>query len=277
MEIKEEPYFRELSEKEKQGVAGIREKLKEVESEYPEAKQDVANLLRFLRARDFNVDESSKMLISCLKWRKEFHPELITEKDVPNEFKTGKAFWLPVSDKKGRPVLVVFGGLHEPWNRNLEETKKYIIQTLESGFQKMPPGGDGQYLLIYDRLGFERKHFDLEVIRECGNVLSNYYPERLAEFIVLRANWLFHILWNVARHFMDARTVNKIKLIGSDIKDPLLEYFDEGSLWYFYGGKYKWDFQINNYQKLLGAPPDVEPSKEEEEKLEEELQKLAIQ
>jgi len=262
MASNEIPYYRPLTDQEAQGVAGLRQKL--ASSEFPEAQKDTARLIKFLRARDYDLEKAYEQLINCLKWRREFKPEQIKEEDIKNQLSSGKVFWLPIKDKQGRPVMVFFGGLHDP-NCNLEELKKYVVYIIESEYSKATPGSDWQYLLIYDRVGFTRSNFDKDGLRDVTVMLSNYYPEILGEVLIANTNWLFWIIFEIVKIFFDAKTKQKMKILGNDIKSDLLKYFDEDSLWSFYGGKFKWQFQITNYLKLAGVPEE-KPSEEEAQK-----------
>jgi len=235
--------------------------------EYEEFTYDVANLLRFLRARDFDLVQAWEMLENWIKWRKEFKPELLTSNDCPNEYATGKFFWLPMKDKLGRQAVVLFGGLHEPWNRDVDEITRYISYTLEKGLKNVAPGTDKKYLFIYERLAFERKRFDLEVIKKGSNILQNYYPETVGGMLMLRVDWLSQILWAIAKPFLDVRTVEKVKMChtSTPVKDFLLDYFDEDQLWDFWGGKYKWEPENKNYMRLLESTAVEETPKEEDD------------
>jgi hypothetical protein len=65
----------------------MRDRLKGTEWEY--ATDDVGQLLRFLRARDYDIDKSHSMLIEALEFFKNYQPEKITAEDCGDEIKTG--------------------------------------------------------------------------------------------------------------------------------------------------------------------------------------------
>jgi len=273
---KEIKYFKELTPQEQQGVQNIRSQLESFikanstnSSIVSVAKKlflDVPLLLRFLRARDFHIDDATTLLTNHIKWIVEKQPDSITESMIANELKTGKLFWLPNKDKFGRNVLVFFAALHNPSERDINETMNYIIYVLNKGFANMPANSDKQYLFLYDRLGFSRSHFDMDMLKTVGAVLPNQFPETVGNVIILRANWLFWILWKIVKPFMEPKTSHKLAICNSnEVKQKLLEYFDEDSLWEFYGGKFKWEPENNNYLRLVKEeeelskqPPEAE-------------------
>jgi hypothetical protein len=84
---------------------------------------DDVTMLKFLRARRFDLSASTKMAWDALKWRRSFQgigvPN-ITEDMITTEISTGKAF-IYKTDKRGRPVGYVRVRLHDASKRNLEE------------------------------------------------------------------------------------------------------------------------------------------------------------
>jgi hypothetical protein len=57
-------------EKERHAIAFIATKLKE-EKFWDEKRHDDFTILRFLRARQFNLEKATKMILDCEKWRQD--------------------------------------------------------------------------------------------------------------------------------------------------------------------------------------------------------------
>jgi len=271
------PYYRELTPQEKKGVEDIQAKLKG--TEWSDAQYDIANLLRFLRARDFHLEHSYQMLINCLKWRKEVKPEAITLDQIKNLHASGQMFCIPSKSKNGTPTLVLIGALHDPHAREIEEWKRYILYNIEKVLATFPPGVDKKYILVFERLGFTRSNFDREGLLALSTLLQEYYPETVDSIIMLRVNWLFWILFSVGKSFLDARTAKKIHTIGHDIMPELLKFYDEDQLWEMWGGKFKYQPEVTKYLKVFNVPiqeekePDEQKKKEMEQQLQEEMKK----
>jgi hypothetical protein len=66
-----------------------------------------ACIARYLRARNWNVKKTTKMLKESLKWRLEYKPEEIRWEDIAQEAETGKIYRSTSIDKHGRTVLVM--------------------------------------------------------------------------------------------------------------------------------------------------------------------------
>jgi len=63
-------------------------------------------LVRYLRARDYDITKSEPLLRDSLKWRFEvYKPHLISPDEVAEEGSTGKNYVSSCKDKLGRPIL----------------------------------------------------------------------------------------------------------------------------------------------------------------------------
>lgn len=112
-----------------------------------EPGDDVGELLRFLKARDWNVAKAwdqyqAHLVCSMMRldlpaqiWRAEFKPENITAADIPNEKDKGKFALLPPA-KDGSATLAFFAAKHIPGEIPPEETMKYVVYMLEKAIAR---------------------------------------------------------------------------------------------------------------------------------------------
>ncbi|KAE8782113.1 phosphatidylinositol transfer protein PDR17 [Hordeum vulgare] len=66
-----------------------------------------ACLARYLKARNWNVDKSRKMLEKCLKWRAVSRPEDIRWPNISVEAETRKMYTATFADREGRAVVIM--------------------------------------------------------------------------------------------------------------------------------------------------------------------------
>ncbi|KAI3701868.1 hypothetical protein L6452_27287 [Arctium lappa] len=69
----------------------------------PTQKSDVV-LLKFLRAREFRVQDSLTMLLKCLSWRKDFGADSIFEEDLGFKELQGVVAYMNGFDRESHPV-----------------------------------------------------------------------------------------------------------------------------------------------------------------------------
>lgn len=159
------------------------------------SKGDIATdviLLKFLRAREFKVNEAYEMLRNTLQWRKENNIDSILNEKFDAEFDS-IAFMNGV-DREGHPICYNNFGLlgdHEMYNKILgseakrERFLRWRIQLMEKEIQKLDfkPGGVSTLLQINnlkDSPGPSKKDFRLATRLVVG-ILQDNYPEFVAK------------------------------------------------------------------------------------------------
>lgn len=75
------------------------------------------------------------------------------------------------------------------------------------------------------------------MLKLAATVGSNNYPEIMGNLFVVNAPYLFSGVWSVVKTFLDERTRQKIKIMGSGWEKVLLEHVDAAQLPTFLGGK----------------------------------------
>ncbi|KAJ3148799.1 hypothetical protein HDU86_007354 [Geranomyces michiganensis] len=186
-------------------------------------------LLRFLRARKFNIDKAVTMTLNALQWRKEFGvAELLAngEKDLdPEELQSGKSYFQGV-DKLGRPCCYLHVAMHDKNAVNREKTKKLTVLTLETGRMLLQPPQE-MATIVFDMSKFSMANMDMETTRFLLDCMQNYYPESLGHAMVVNAPWVFNGCWTIIKPWIDPVVVAKIHFIKSA---ELEEHIDLGQL-----------------------------------------------
>ena len=66
---------------------------------------------------------------------------------------------------------------------------------------------------------------------------QNNYPERLKKLYILNAPWFFTGIWAIVSPFLDAKTRDKINILGGDFLDTLLQEIDPSQIPVELGGQ----------------------------------------
>ncbi|KAH6778202.1 Glycosyl hydrolase family protein [Perilla frutescens var. frutescens] len=210
-----------------------------------------AAIARYLRARNWNVKKTVKMLKATLKWRLEYKPEDICWDDIAAEAETGKIYVANYKDKNGRPVLIM-----RPRCQNSKSIKgqiQYLVYCMENAILDLPPDQE-QMIWMIDFHGFNLSHISIKVTRETAHVLQEHFPERLGIAILYNPPKIFEPFWMVAKPFLEAKTANKVKFVYAD--DPntnkvMNELFDMEVVESAFGGKDNSDFNITKYAERM--------------------------
>ncbi|KAH7522499.1 hypothetical protein FEM48_Zijuj07G0145100 [Ziziphus jujuba var. spinosa] len=199
-----------------------------VETQDPSSKEvDDLTIRRFLRARELDIGKGSALFLKYLKWRRTFVPNgSISTMEVPNEIAQNKMFHQGL-DKKGRPIMVVFGARHfQNKLGGLEEFKRMIAV------------GQEKFVAIGDLQGWGYANSDIRGYLAALSILQDYYPERLGKLFLVHVPYIFMAAWKIIYPFIDNKTKKKIVFVeNKNIKSTLLEDIDESQLPQIYGGR----------------------------------------
>jgi len=201
-------------------------------------RHDDATLLRFLRARKFDLEKSKLMIINQEKWRKDFGvDELGKGFEFPEKEQVDKYYpqYYHKTDKDGRPIYIERLG-------KLDITALYKITTEDRLLKRFVHEYE---VFITERLPATSKIVGHRVETSCtildlkdvslrnfysvknyvsqtASIGQNYYPECMGKFYIINAPYLFSGVWTLIKPWLDEVTVAKINILGSDYKKTLL-------------------------------------------------------
>eukprot|EP01103_Thecamoeba_quadrilineata_P002223 TRINITY_DN12217_c0_g1_i1.p1 TRINITY_DN12217_c0_g1~~TRINITY_DN12217_c0_g1_i1.p1 ORF type:complete len:259 (-),score=43.14 TRINITY_DN12217_c0_g1_i1:112-861(-) len=193
-----------------------------------------ATVLRFLRARDFDVDVSFKMLADCLEWRVNFQGigvRNIKPESIQKELDSGKIF-PHGKDKEGRPVFYVLVRLHDN-HEEIEETQRFLAYTMERGMELLQPPNE-KCTCVFDLSDLHMRNLDTKATKFFTEMLEKCYPESLGWALIMSSPLIFQGFWKVVHAWLPAQTAEKVKFVK---EESIKEYIDESELLVAYGGK----------------------------------------
>lgn len=223
-----------LTESQSQALISLSARAQEVTSD--PKYLDTQNFIRVLTARDFNLDASFEMWLKWYEWRVEYRADEITESEMMPHILTGKAFYRG-TDKQGRPCLILRFRYHQPSQFPPEETMRYMIYLVEYGVKLSDELGVGQITVVYDRAGLTSENRDgklIDLIKKLSSMLQDFYAERLGAVYVLNVNWLYWLMFQIAKPLLKKKTKEKIHIVRN--VEGLADFFDSHQLLREYGG-----------------------------------------
>ena len=211
-------------------------------------------LLRFLRARKFDLEKTMEMFKKFLKWRIDMKVEEINQSyELENLIQIKKLYphGYHRTDKIGRPIYIELydkTDVNELFKITTDDKMiKYYIKQYERQIKYIFPACSAvvkrpveQSCTILDANGIGITSLFGPIkgfIKLASDIGQDYYPEMLGKMTIVNVGFLFRAVWSLVKGFIDPKTQSKINLLKSTYKDDLLKLVDEENLPSFFGGK----------------------------------------
>ncbi|GAB4849157.1 hypothetical protein Ancab_003966 [Ancistrocladus abbreviatus] len=216
-----------------------------------------ACLRRYLEARNWNLNNTKKMLEETLKWRSTYKPEEIRWHEVAYEGETGKLFRANFHDRSERTVLIMRPGKQN--SKSAEGNIRHLVYMLENAILNLSEGQE-QMLWLIDFTGWSLStSASVKTTREVINILQNHYPERLAIAFLYNPPRIFETFWKAVKYFLDPKTFQKVKFVYPNDEDSvelMRSYFDVENLPSEFGGNATLEYDHEEFSRLM-AQDDV--------------------
>jgi len=213
---------------------------------------DDPTLLRFLRARRFDLNESKNMVKKCQHWRQTVLGVGIDELhnrtdpfDYPGREQVFKSWsmYFHKTDKKGRPVNIqFFGGVNLPElykHVTPEKLVEAIVVTADALTREVFPAASRaagrrieQSLAIVDLEGFSLSQFwqVKSLVQMSFQISQDYYPEAMGQLVIINAPSSFTFIWSLVKPWLSKETIEKVDIYGKDYEKVLLQLVDADNL-----------------------------------------------
>lgn len=205
-------------------------------------------LWKFLRARDFKVNDAFNMIKSTIKWRKEFKIDELLEEDLGDDLE--KAVFMHGFSKEGHPVCYnVYGAfqnkeLYQKTFSDEEKRQKFLkwrIQFLEKSIRKLDfyPGGISTIVQVNDLKNSPGPgKWELrQATKQALQLLQDNYPEFVAKQVFINVPWWYVAVNKMISPFLTQRTKSKFVVAGpSKSAETLFSYIAPEQVPVQYGG-----------------------------------------
>ncbi|XP_035260268.1 SEC14-like protein 5 isoform X2 [Anguilla anguilla] len=211
------------------------------------------HILRFLRARDFNMDKAREMLCQSLTWRKQYQVDYILETWRPPAFlEEYYAGGWHFHDRNGRPLYILRLGQMD--TKGLvkalgeEALLRHVLSINEEGQKRCEENTKifgrpiTSWTCLVDLEGLNMRHLwrpGVKALLRIIEVVEANYPETLGRLLIVRAPRVFPVLWTLVSPFINDNTRQKFLVYsGNNYQGVggLVDYIDKEIIPDFLGG-----------------------------------------
>ncbi|XP_041812442.1 SEC14-like protein 1 [Chelmon rostratus] len=211
------------------------------------------HVLRFLRARDFNLDKARELLCQSLTWRKQHKVDFLLDTwERPQHLQDYYAGGWHHHDRDGRPLYILRLGQMDTKGlvRALGEEMllRQVLSINEEGLRRCEENTRvfgrpiSCWTCLVDLEGLNMRHLwrpGVKALLRIIEVVEANYPETLGRLLIVRAPRVFPVLWTLVSPLIDENTRKKFLVYaGNDYQGPggLVDYIDKEIIPDFLGG-----------------------------------------
>ncbi|CAN3352987.1 hypothetical protein DICA0_A09098 [Diutina catenulata] len=180
-------------------------------------------VLKWVRARKYNTDDTLTMLGKTIDWRASTPADEWLYEGDAKSYLTGtnqgfiKNFtveksWIKGQDSEGNPVFWFQAKKHFGSDAPEAEMVRYVVVLMEWArlFTRDVSKSVDCLSIVFDLTGFSLKNADYSTIKFLVEALEAHYPESLGILIIYNAPWIFSTVWNIIKHWIDPGVAAKI-------------------------------------------------------------------
>ncbi|XP_030846868.1 SEC14-like protein 2 [Strongylocentrotus purpuratus] len=208
-------------------------------------------LLRFLRARKFDLNKTEVMFRNDVTWRKENNIDTILETfEVPEALKTYWCGGVSGLDKEGHGVYISPMGNFDPkgvlYSAKTSDILKTYAHSLEDLMQSHARLSEQRglkhtegSLMIFDMENLGVHHLwkpSIDIFLKMAVLAEQHYPELIHRMYIIRAPMVFPVAYTIFKPFLQEETRKKLHVLGSNWKEVLLKQIDPDQLPVYWGG-----------------------------------------
>ncbi|KAH8701688.1 hypothetical protein BGW36DRAFT_355844 [Talaromyces proteolyticus] len=226
-----------------------------------------ALLLRFLRARKWDVGKAVVMLVSTIRWRlTEMHVDddimlggeasAVTQSESKDsskkrlgsdfmlQMRMGKSFVHGV-DKQGRPICLIRVRMHKIGAQVGESVERLTVHMIETT-RLMLPRPVETAVIIFDMTGFTLANMDYTPVKFIIKCFEANYPESLGAVLIHQAPWIFAGIWKVIKGWLDPVVAAKVHFTNS--VEDLEVFIDRSRILKELGGDEEYNYEYIEQQ-----------------------------
>ncbi|CAH0547264.1 unnamed protein product [Brassicogethes aeneus] len=195
-------------------------------------------LERFLKHNEGNQKQTIGMMWECLKWRKDFNTNEISEDNIKKEILVQGGFFPHGKDKDGCTIFVFKCIKHKKGVNDLDEIKRCVIYW----FERLEREKHGNPISIFfDMEGCGLGNMDMDLTKYLIGLFKTYYPFFLNYILIFEMPWVLSAAFKIIKSWLPEKAIEKIKFLS---KKDIFTYVPEDQALTCWGGSDPYQFSF---------------------------------
>ncbi|KAI4296063.1 hypothetical protein L6164_036053 [Bauhinia variegata] len=203
-------------------------------------------LVRFLKAREWNVSKAHKMLVESLNWRVQNEIDNILSKpivppDLYRAVRDSQLIGLSGYSREGHPVFAIGAGLSTFNEASVHYYVQSHIQINEYRDRVILPSASKKHgqpittcVKVLDMTGLKLSALNqIKLLTILSSIDDLNYPEKTNTYYIVNVPYIFSACWKVVKPLLQERTRRKVQVLPGSGRDELLKIMDYTSLPHF--------------------------------------------
>lgn len=170
-------------------------------------------LRRFLQAKNANVDEALKMMITAMKWRKTLGVNNLNEETFPREYYQMGCIFSYGHDLGGATSIIFRIKANKKFADWTELLKKYIVFLIEKENTRFEKNENNGICIVFDCNGAGITNVDLDLLSFIVSTLRDYYPMLLKSVVVNELPWILQYLFKLVQSWLPKEQQQVLHLV----------------------------------------------------------------
>nr|CAH7741002.1 unnamed protein product [Callosobruchus chinensis] len=222
-------------------------------------RTDDAFLLRFLRARMFNVRKAHRLLVNYYEF-KENNPEFYDGVNLRGLLRIGDKNIItvpPYREQTGRRILLYRMGNWDPEQFTIDELFQATLIILELAILEQRAqilGG----IAMFDLGGLTLQqawYMTPSIAHKIVQIMVTSFPMKIHAIHIVNQSWIFDAVYNIFKPFLDNKMKEKIFFHGENM-ESLHQHIDPKHLPERYGGVHP-DYCYNDWIKFFESSEKI--------------------
>jgi len=186
------------------------------ESDIDSVRNNDAILHQYLEAKNSNIDESLKTLVTAMKWRKTFGVNHLNAASFPREYYQMGSLFTYGFNLKGAQMIVFRVKNNKKIKFWSDMLKKYIVYLIEKESLRFADHLNQGVCVVFDCNGAGISNVDIDLLSFIVQTFRDYYPTLLESVVIYELPFILKYVFQLVQSWLPKEHRELLHLVTKD-------------------------------------------------------------